>query len=150
MATTASDLLRGEETGWNEFLGLVESLTPEQIERPGYYAEGWSVKDLMAHIASWQAEAGQVLEQIRNGTFEPTTAPTDELNQRFFEANKDLPLSVVWAELFSSRNRMLTAVNELPEVTPEAQEWFLESGDEHYREHLGRLNEWAVEVRSRD
>ena len=45
-------------------VGLIESLTPAQMEEPGYFSEGWSVKDLMAHIGSWQAEAGQVLVEL--------------------------------------------------------------------------------------
>src|SRR5262245_9144536 len=146
--TSAPDLSRAEESAWLELLGVLESLTPEQMDRPGYYPEGWSVKDLMAHVASWQAEAGQVLEQIWNSTFEADTAPTDEMNQRFFEANKDLPLPVVWAELYSSRTRMLVALNALPELTAEAVEWFVESGVEHYEEHLGRLREWAKELQA--
>jgi hypothetical protein len=146
--TSPADLGRAEESAWTELLALLESLTPEQAERAGYYPEGWSVKDLMAHIASWQAEAGQVLEQIWNSTFVADTAPTDEMNQRYYEANKDLPLSVVWAELFSSRTRMLVALNALPELTAEAVEWFVESGVEHYEEHLGRLQEWAKELQA--
>jgi hypothetical protein len=148
MRTTAADLIRAEEESWGEFISLLESLDPEQAVRPGYYTEGWSVKDLMAHVASWQAEAAQILQQIANGTYEPSTTPTDEMNQRFFDANKDLPLSVVRAELFASRNRMLLSLHELPEVSPDAHEWFVESGVEHYHEHVGRLREWADELRS--
>jgi Mycothiol maleylpyruvate isomerase N-terminal domain len=149
MRTTKGDMGTAEDTAWTEFLALLESLPQEQIERPGYYPEGWSAKDLMAHVAAWQAEAVQVLEQIRNGTYRAEeSTPTDEMNQRFFEANKDLPPSVVWAELFGSRNRMLLAFRDLGEVTPEAEEWFVESGVEHYQEHVGRLREWAEELRA--
>jgi hypothetical protein len=44
---------------------------------------------------------------------------------------------------------MLTVFNELSEITPIAEEWFVESGPEHYAEHLPRLREWADELRSR-
>ena len=43
------------------------------------------------------------------------------------------------AELMSSRIRMLHALEALPEITPQAQEWFEESGDGHYVEHLPEL-----------
>ncbi|HCO02924.1 MAG TPA: hypothetical protein DIT48_06100, partial [Actinobacteria bacterium] len=49
----ARELCAAEDVAWVEFLGLVESITPEQMERPGYLAEGWSVKDLLGHIGSW-------------------------------------------------------------------------------------------------
>jgi Mycothiol maleylpyruvate isomerase N-terminal domain len=135
-----------EDRGWAEFIGTVESLSPAQLEMPGYYPEGWSVKDLIAHIGSWQAEAGRILEQIRFCTFRHDPIDLDAMNREFFEANRDLPLAVVKAECWSARTRMLTAMNLLPEVTQDAEEWFVESGAEHYGEHLPRLREWAREL----
>jgi hypothetical protein len=146
---TKRELLAAEDAGWNELNGLIESLTPAQMEEPGYFSEGWSVKDLMAHIGSWQAEAGQVLQQIRYGTFRGDPVDVDAMNALFFEANHDLPLSVVRAEMFSARNRMLTEWNTLPEITAKAEEWFLESGPAHYDEHADPLGKWVEKLRSR-
>jgi Mycothiol maleylpyruvate isomerase N-terminal domain len=146
---TKRELAASEDAGWTEFDGLLESLTPAQMEEPGYFPEGWSVKDLMAHIGSWQAEAGQVLEQIRMGTFRDEPIDVDEMNAFFFKANHDLPLSVVRAEMHSARNRMLLEWNLPPEVTPEAEEWFLESGPQHYEEHMERLRDWVKELQAR-
>jgi hypothetical protein len=143
---TKRELLTAEDVGWTEFLGLVESLTADQMVEPGYYPEGWSVKDLLGHIGSWQAEAVQVLEQIRMGTFTSSRADIDALNRQFYEANKDLPLPVVRAECWSARNRMLEEWNALPEVSQDAEEWFVESGAAHYAEHNGRLREWVGEL----
>lgn len=137
-----------EDARWTDLLSALEALTPEQLEVPGYYPEGWSVKDLMAHICSWQAEAAQVLEQIRYGTFDGSPRNVEELNRQFFEANHDLPLAIVRAELWASRTRMLTEFNAVPELTREAEEWFRESGREHYDEHLPRLLEWSDELRT--
>lgn len=143
---TRRELQVGEDAGWSEFNGLIESLMPAQMEEPGYFPEGWSVKDLMGHIGSWQAEAGQVLEQIRMDTFRDDPVDLDKMNAFFFEANHDLPLSVVRAEMFSARNRMLREWSLLTEITPQAEEWFVESGPEHYAEHGGRLREWVQEL----
>jgi Mycothiol maleylpyruvate isomerase N-terminal domain len=147
--TTKRELQAAEDAGWVELNGLIESLTPAQMEEPGYFPEGWSVKDLMAHIGSWQAEAGQVLEQIRMGSFRDEPVDVDKMNAFFIEANQDLPLSVVRAEMFSARNRMLSELGTLPEITPKAEEWFVESGAEHYAEHIERLREWEQELRAR-
>jgi hypothetical protein len=143
---TKRELQRAEDVAWTEFLGLVESLTADQMVEPGYYPEGWSVKDLLGHIGSWQAEAVQVLEQIRMGTFTSSRIDIDALNRQFYEANKELPLPVVRAECWSARNRMLEEWNVLPEVTQDAEEWFVESGAAHYAEHKGRLREWVGEL----
>ena len=143
------DLLVSEDAGWTEFNGLVESLTPSQMEQPGYYSEGWSVKDLLMHVASWQAEAGLILQQIRFGTYRDHSIDVDAMNEMFYQRNQDLPLSVARAELFSARTRMLTEWNALPEITMKAEEWFFESGPQHYEEHLGRLRQWVGELRAR-
>ena len=144
--TTKRELVAQEDAGWATFIGMIESLRPEDIERTGYTPEGWSVKDLMAHIGCWQAEAFRMLERIRNGTYEDEPVDVDARNEEFYEANRDIPPSIVRAELWAARTRMLTEWNGLPEITPPAEEWFRESGPAHYDEHLERLREWASEV----
>lgn len=146
---TKHELVASADVGWNEFLGLVESLTAEQMVEPGYYPEGWSVKDLLGHIGGWQAETVQMLEQIRMGTYTRQRVDVEAFNELFYEANRDLPLPVVRAECWSARNRMLEEWGLLPEVTPEAEEWFVESGPNHYAEHNGRLHEWVDELTAR-
>jgi GTP-binding protein len=141
------ELAAAEDAAWGELDGLLESLTAEQLEEPGYYPEGWSAKDLMAHIGSWQAEAGLILQQIRNGTYRDSDVDVDAYNRQFYEANRDLPLSVVRAELHAARTRMLKEWGALPEVTRAAESWFRECGEIHYQEHLPRLREWATELR---
>src|SRR5262249_13708859 len=144
--TTKAELLAAEDAGWSEFRRILTSLSPDQIELTGYFAEGWSVKDLIGHIGAWAAEAHCVLEQIRNDTFEDAPVDVDALNRRFFDANRDLPLPVVQAEAWAARTRMLTELWGLAEVTPRAESWFVESGAEHYAEHLPRLRAWAAEL----
>ncbi len=149
MKTTRPELDVAEEARWRELMGLVWSLDPAQVEERGYTPDGWSVKDLIAHIGAWQAEAARVLEQLRSGTYAHRRFDVDEMNRRFYRSNRDLPLSVVKAECTASRSRMLSTWNRLEEITPEAEEWFRESGPEHYAEHLPRLTEWVAELRGR-
>jgi hypothetical protein len=146
---TKRELLAAEDAGWTEFLALVESVREEQMEEPGYFLEGWSVKDLLAHMGGWQAETVQVLEAIRMETFAPPAVDVDTFNQLIYEANKDLPLPDVRAEFFSAHNRMLEEWSALPNVTIDAEEWFVESGPNHYEEHLGRLRAWVGELSAR-
>lgn len=145
---TKRELLRAEDAGWTEFEAMLDGLTPEQIERPGVTDGGWSIKDLLAHLAAWMAEAGHVLEQVRIGTYQRREVDVEAMNREFFEANRDVPLALVRAELFSSRTRMLQEWNALPEATPLAEEWFTESGALHYHEHLDDLSRWVQELRS--
>jgi hypothetical protein len=148
MPATKRELCRIEDDGWAEVNGLVESLTREQAEEPGYYPK-WSVKDLLAHLAAWMAEAARVLTQVHYGTFLKRDLDVDAMNEKFYEANRDLPLSVVRAEAFASRNRMLSEMNAVQDLIPEAQDWFEESGARHYEEHLPRLRDWVRDLQER-
>ena len=73
------------------------------------------------------------------GTFVEPELDTDELNARWLEVSRGVDVETARAELMSSRTRLLQALEELPEITPQAQEWFEESGDLHYLEHLPEL-----------
>ena len=141
-----SALAAAERTGWAELRELLASLPPEQRAAPGYFAEGWSAKDLLAHVASWLAEAVQVLEQVRAGTFDGRDLDVDARNAVFLEANREVPFALVEVEAEAARHRLLQEVNGLREVGPDAEDWLRKSGPEHYAEHLPRLRAWVREV----
>ncbi len=143
------ELLVSEDAGWTELRSLLGSLRPEQFEIPGYFEEGWSAKDLLAHIGSWLAEAGVLLEQIRAGTYRREEVDVDELNARFLEAMKDVPLPIVRAQAAAARTQMRHALAQLPEMTPPALFWVRKAGAEHYQEHLPQLREWVATLRER-
>ena len=148
MAQTGADrdLMAEEEQLWNELHGLIDTLPRDKVEEPGYFAEGWSAKDLIAHIGSWLAEAGVVLEQIRAGTYRSDEIDIDEMNARFYAALHDVPFPVVKAQAITARSQMLRAWARLPEDAEEAERWISKSGPEHYEEHLPRLREWVAEI----
>jgi Mycothiol maleylpyruvate isomerase N-terminal domain len=139
-------LMAAEDAGWAELVSLVERLTPTEIERPGYFPEGWSVKDMLAHVGTWLAEAAVALEQIRWATYTAGELDVDEMNARFLDAMRDMPLQVVRAQAWSARNRMLQEWEALPDLTPDAITWIRKSGPEHYDQHLPRLRDWVDEL----
>jgi mycothiol maleylpyruvate isomerase-like protein len=143
------DLMRAEDEGWGELHSLVDSLTPDQAERPGYYPEGWSVRHLLGHIGSWLAEASVILEQIRAGTYRPEEIDVDAMNERFLEAMRDVPLQALRAQASAARTRMLQEWGALPELTADAEFWIKKAGAQHYAEHLPRLRAWVTEVQGR-
>jgi hypothetical protein len=145
---SSSELMKAEDEGWNELHALVESLTPEEAGRPGYYVEGWSACDMLAHIGSWLAAAGSVLERIRGGTYRREEIDVDEWNEEFLRAMKGVPLPDVKAQASAARTRMLIAWNELGALTPDAVFWVEKAGADHYAEHLPRLREWVTELHS--
>jgi hypothetical protein len=91
-----------------------------------------------------------MLERIRVGTYDggDNASNVDELNARFLVEGRRLDLATVTAELYAARNHALVEFAAIPEVTPEAEEWFRESGPEHYDEHLGDLRAWVGKLTS--
>jgi hypothetical protein len=148
MVDRKTDLMRREDAAWAELHGLLEALTPEQMDLDGYYPD-WSVKDLMAHYGDWMAEAATMLERIRLGTYTGSDGDTDALNREWYEAWRDADLRTVTAHLHASRARMLEEWGLLPpnRLDTEAEEWFLDSSAGHNEDHLPRLREWIEELR---
>jgi Mycothiol maleylpyruvate isomerase N-terminal domain len=138
------DLQGTEERLWTELHELVDSLPPGKATEPGYFAEGWSAKDLVAHVGSWLAEAGVLLEQIASGTYHAEETDVDAMNAMFYEAMRDVAFSDVRAQAFTARERMLRAWGALVEPSADADRWIAKAGPEHYAEHLPRLREWVA------
>ncbi len=145
MTDAKRELLERDDAGWAELRSLLDELTDEQISETGYY-DDWSVKDLIAHIASWFAEAAVALEQMRMGTYRRERVDVDDLNRRWFETWRDKDLRIVRTELMAARARMLEEWDRLPEADRLARRWFRESTAEHYAEHVPRLREWVAEL----
>jgi hypothetical protein len=148
LAHDPNDLLHREHLAWEELWGLIRTLSREQRERPGYYTdEGWSVKDMLAHIGTWMAEAAAILAQVRANTHRPEELDIDAMNAEFLEAMRDMPWSTVETQALSARSQMLGALRRLDDPDEVSESWVRKSGPDHYAEHLPRLHEWAAELR---
>jgi hypothetical protein len=134
-------------------VGLLDGLTPSQLQRPGLTADGWSVKDLLWHVAVWCEDTARVLAEMRAGTWDgrdPSLESgwTDRMNRKAFERSRTMDLEDVRSAWLEGRRRMLEAFGALGEVTAQAEEWFDESGPSHYAEHLPDLEAWVTSVRA--
>jgi len=141
-------LVQEEDEAWAEIVALISGLTEQQMEEPGLTPAGWSVKDLLWHFCCWTAEAARQLERIRMGTYVERDWDTDSLNDRFFRESQGMSIPLIKTQLAAARSRGLAEWAALPEPTPEAIEWFGESGPIHYREHLPDLRAWVKELTS--
>jgi len=140
------ELRKAEDDGWHELHALIDSLPPDSVDQPGYFEEGWSAKDLLAHIGAWLAQAGVALEQLASGTYRAAEIDVDALNGRYLEALQALPFDVVRAQADAARARMLIASAGVGSADRDAAFWIRKAGPDHYAEHLPRLREWVKEV----
>ncbi len=139
--------LDSERSGWYEFTSLVRSLTPDECLEPGYYRDpDWTVRDLVAHLGTWLAEAEVQFERIGGGTYEGHDLDIDALNATFLTAMAGQPWDVAWIQANAGRSRMVAEWALLDEPTDEAAWWIRKSGSDHYLEHLDRLREWVAEL----
>jgi hypothetical protein len=139
-----------ERRGWYELLDLVRSLTPEECIEPGYYRDpDWAVRDVVAHLGTWLAEAQVQFERISAGTYEGHDVDIDALNAAFLEAMSGQPWDVAWVQANAGRTRMIDEWYTLREPSDEAAWWIRKTGGDHFAEHLPRLREWAAELIAR-
>ena len=139
-----------EHQGWYELVHLVGSITPEECLVPGFYRDpDWTVRDAVAHIGTWLAEAQVQFDRIVAGTYEGHDVDIDTLNAELLEGMAGQPWDVAWTQAQSARSMMLAAWYALREPSDEAAWWIRKGAAEHYAEHLDRLREWADELIAR-
>jgi len=146
--TKAMDL-EHEAEAWQRLHAIMYRITPEIAEVPGYFEEGWTAKDAVAHLGTWMAEGAQMLRRIAAGTYREGELDVDAENERFLAAMRDIPLDVVHLQAASARAELRRAWADLKEITPAAEFWLRKAGPDHLAEHLPRLEAWVDELEAR-
>lgn len=142
--------IEAERRGWYAIVGLVRSLTPEECLEPGYLRDpDWTVRDAVAHVGTWLAEAQVQFERMSAGTYAGHDVDVDALNANLLAGMRGQPWEVAWVQANAGRTRMLHEWYRLSQQTDEAAWWIRKSGADHYGEHLGRLREWVAELIAR-
>jgi hypothetical protein len=139
----------GEAEAWQRLHALIDRVTPAMADEPGYFEEGWTAKDAIAHMGTWMAQGAQMLRRIAAGTYRDDELDIDAENARFLEAMRDVPLNQVHLQAASAHGELLAAWAQLPEITEAAAYWVRKAGPEHLEEHLPRLEAWIDELAAR-
>ena len=130
-----SELLREENEAWRSLTRRLARLSDEDWLRPGVNGD-WTIKDLVAHIAAWHAEAECILEGINETGEIGTWMATDEFNALAYQRCKDMTLADVRSMAASARHRYREEAAKLPdEVNDEVARVVSGSGHVHYGEH---------------
>jgi len=154
-------LLDHIHAGRNRWESALAPLNSEQMTAPALF-DGWSVKDLVAHIGTWERTAAAVFAALLSGQtpgFEiGETAGDefnlDEFNARSFAEHHEQSLGEVMAGEQAAYRSFLGIVEGASEADlfePNRFAWM--QGDpfaswvsantfEHYDEHLADLSAW--------
>ena len=138
-------MLEEEDRTWHVLLGVFHRIPSQRFEVAGVTPDGWSPKDVMFHVAVWLADCARVCEQIREGTFDRLAEDAkviEVLNRGWFELSRTMEPSDVRAGFEASRLKAREGFATLSLITPDAWEWFEESGPLHYRHHAADLEAW--------
>jgi hypothetical protein len=134
-----------ERARWKAITAFVEQLSANERMAPGYYRDpDWSVKDLIAHLGAWMAEARVELLDIGARSYVPHAIDIDERNAATLAATRPEPWDRVWARTTGARAWMLEAWFSLRGPDEAANQWLRKAGAEHYGEHLSRLRDWVA------
>ncbi len=112
------------------------------------------MRDVVAHIGTWLAEAQAQLERIRAGTYDGrdidgNDIDIDRMNAAFLDAMRDQSWTTCWVQANAARTRMMEEWFGQPAPGADGAWWVRKSGSEHYAEHLDRLRAWVAELHRR-
>ncbi len=132
--TAREELTEREAAAWEEFRAAVDAIPTERRES-AILTDGWSVKDVLWHVAFWWEDLAPTYAALRAGVTRPDDEDTDTTNARVLGEGRERSLEDVEAGVARSRVVMLAAWADAPDV-PLADEAFVSETIEHYEEHL--------------
>jgi hypothetical protein len=116
--TTRLRLLKRLDEAWAAFTGSYAGLTEEALLRPGVI-RSWSVRDIIAHVTTWEEEAVKHLPEILAGRRPPRYSVTyggiDAFNALMTARKMDLPLAEVFRQQAAVHRRVVALIERTPE-----------------------------------
>jgi hypothetical protein len=143
-----------------EWMALGESyagLPDANLTEPGV-VDGWSVKDILAHVTTWEEEALRYLPLIVEGGRPPRYSVQyggiDAFNARKTEEKQSLSLTGVLRQLEETHRRLLAYIQSVPEEqftreTPFRHRLRLDTYS-HYPIHTRMIREWREQREQRE
>jgi hypothetical protein len=131
------------------FKASYAGLSEEQLLEPGVTGD-WSVRDIIAHVTTWDEEALKhlptVLEGRRPPRYSVTSGGIDRFNALMTTKKQRLPLSEVLRQLDDSHRRVIELIGRAPEDqlirdTPFRRRLRLDTYS-HYRKHAAAIRRW--------
>ncbi len=143
-----SQLLRRVHTAWEALEQSFAGLSEARLTEPGVSGE-WSVKDILAHVTTWEAEALKYLPLIVEGGTPPRYASEggiDVFNARMADHKRALSLADVLGQLRETHRRLIDYIEGVPETQFACETRFRRrlrlDTYRHYAEHARAIGAW--------
>lgn len=144
-------LLQRVDTAWTAFKGSYAGLPDARLLEPGVVGD-WSVKDVLAHITTWEQEALTHLPLILAGGRPPryvTYGGLDAFNAQMTEQKRDLSLAEVQRQLDDTHHRLVEFIQGAPadQVTGDtrARRRLRLDTYGHYPLHTQAIRDWRTQ-----
>jgi len=111
-------LLGRLDSAWTAFQASYAGLSDGELMEPGVTGD-WSVKDILAHVTTWENEALTHVPLILEGGTPPRYSVTyggiDAFNARMTREKADLSLAAVRRQMDETHARLIDLVRQLPD-----------------------------------
>lgn len=146
---TKQQLLDKLEQAWADFKASYAGLSEAQMTEPGVTG-AWSVKDILAHVTTWEEEALKNLPLILEDKTPPRYADLygglNAFNAQMSEWKRGLSLEEVLKRLDETHRRLIEYVQNAPEEQITRETAFRRrlrlDTYSHYPEHTRAIREW--------
>ncbi|MDW7981348.1 MAG: ClbS/DfsB family four-helix bundle protein [Thermomicrobium sp.] len=131
-------ILQDIQTAWVELRNALRALTEHELTETGSWG-AHSLKDMLAHIATWERLLIQRIEALEEGREPPVIEDIDAFNAEDIQRNQHSSLREVWDRFLETHDKLVALLERTPVLTRE-----LVAADtyEHYREHLRDVLEY--------
>jgi hypothetical protein len=142
-------LLTRLDTAWVAFNESYAGLSDERLMEPGV-TDAWSVRDILAHVTTWEEEALKHLPLILKGGTPPRYSVhyggIDAFNARMTEQKRNLSLPEVRDQLAATHDRLVAFIQDVPEHHLTGETRFLRrlrlDTYRHYPIHTEAIRQW--------
>jgi uncharacterized damage-inducible protein DinB len=143
MSDVRAEQATREGAAWAEFEKILGKVPRERWEEPEVLP-GWSVKELLWHMAGWLQKCSRRLEEMRTGErAAPTGQTVDERNDELAAESRLMTVDAVYDGLLTARERVRRAWDQLAEIDEAAIQELADETYEHYDEHRADLERFS-------
>jgi uncharacterized damage-inducible protein DinB len=153
------EILKALQDERRELLQTIAELTAEEMHSPGVAGE-WSVKDILFHISTWEAELVKLLFQAEQGqtpiSYLAKASDIDGVNAAWYIQGKERPLEQVLDDFESVRRQTIRRVQSFTDEDLNSTQRFpwlknrllgrliAEVSFEHDAEHTDQIRRWRA------
>lgn len=152
-------LLGAIQTAYSEADALLARVPPDRLTTSGVCGH-WSVKDIVAHLTTWEERTLRWLRDAEQGIRLSAPEPGfgwdqfDALNAQGYERHQDRPYADIQRDFYQTRQTVLAAVSALTEAELRGEGRFIglfrdspaaavaANTYEHYTFHMAQVRDW--------